>query len=236
VNGVSAGTSGSSYSYIPVAGDVVSATLISNATCAAPDSAHASVTASVKTPVTPTVSITASPGMTIKTGQADTFSATVTNGGSSPTYQWNVNGHAMAGATLPTFIYAGFANGDIVSCTVTGGGFCPKQATSPASSITVTTSVGVGQAGIAGNTINVLPNPNKGAFTIKGSTGGINDERASIEINNMLGQVIFSDVLTVQNGEVNKEVLLGGKVANGMYILSLHSETCNKIFHIVIEQ
>jgi len=37
-------------------------------------------------------------------------------------------------------------------------------------------------------------------------------------------------------GKLNKQVQLGHSIASGMYLLNVHSETENKVFHIVIEQ
>ena len=98
------------------------------------------------------------------------------------------------------------------------------------------TSVGVQQITAALSDINVLPNPNKGEFTVKGSLGTINDEDVSIEVTDILGQVVYRAKVVAKNGKLNEQVKLNGNVANGMYMLSLHTDTENKVFHIVIEQ
>ena len=51
----------------------------------------------------------------------------------------------------------------------------------------------------------------------------------------MLGQVVYSNKVTAQNGAINENVQLSN-VASGMYILSLRSGNESKIFHIVIAQ
>ena len=80
------------------------------------------------TNVTPSVSVVASPSGIICSGTNVTFTATPTNGGSAPTYQWQKNGVTIATATSSTFTYAP-ANGDVISCTITANNTCQTTAT-----------------------------------------------------------------------------------------------------------
>ncbi len=86
-----------------------------------------------------------------------------------------------------------------------------------------------------GTTIYVAPNPNKGIFTIKGTYGTTDDVAVSIEVTDMLGQVIYRGNATATGGELNEVIQLKG-IANGMYLLSLRSGVADKVFHIVVEQ
>jgi hypothetical protein len=93
--------------------------------------------------------------------------------------------------------------------------------------------VSVISVGTGGN-VSVLPNPSKGVFTVKGSIGSA--ESAIIEVTDMLGRVVYSKETTTRNGELNAQVQLSSELANGMYLLNLHTEQSNKVFHIVLER
>jgi PKD repeat protein len=62
------------------------------------------------------VSIVASPSTTISYGTNVTLTATPSNGGTSPSYSWYVNGAIVSGQTSPTLITNTLLNGDVVTC------------------------------------------------------------------------------------------------------------------------
>ena len=74
------------------------------------------VTVTLGQPLTIGISIAAS-STNLCDGSVTTFTATTINSGSSPLYQWKVNG-VNAGTNNPVFTYAP-ANGDIVTCVLT---------------------------------------------------------------------------------------------------------------------
>jgi hypothetical protein len=88
----------------------------------------------VNTSVTPSVAIAAVPSGSVCPGTSITFTATPTNGGTTPGYQWTVDGvNAGSGSTL-TGVYN---DGQIIGCTLTSTATCASPTTATASPITV---------------------------------------------------------------------------------------------------
>ena len=87
----------------------------------------------------PSVSIASSAGTTVLAGTSVTFTATPTNGGGSPTYQWYKGGVAISGATSATYTTSTLTNGNVISCVLTNSAGCPTTATSNSLTITVNT-------------------------------------------------------------------------------------------------
>lgn len=100
----------------------------------------ATSTASVLTvnPLLPaSVSIAVAPGNTICAGTSVTFTATPTNGGTTPTYQWYLNGTPV-GTNSNTYTNAALVNTDQVNVEMTSNAVCPNPALSTSNTITMT--------------------------------------------------------------------------------------------------
>ncbi|SEG50471.1 Por secretion system C-terminal sorting domain-containing protein [Halpernia humi] len=104
-----------------------------------PGNANANTTITVNPNLPASVSISASPSASICAGTSVTFTATPTNGGSSPTYQWKVNG-ANAGTNSPTFSISTLTNNDKVTVVMTSNA-SPCSVNSPATSNQLTMTV-----------------------------------------------------------------------------------------------
>src|SRR6185437_5262290 len=176
----------------PVNGDIIYCTVTSSYPCVVTPTVNSPVIVmTVDTPVIPHVVIVASPGPNIAPGWSDTLTAIATNTGvSGATYQWLVDGMPIRGATTPTFISSTFKNGDTVSVLVTSSGMC-EMTTHNWMYINVSDEAVKGITAGMGD-ITVLPNPNKGAFTVKGSLGTNNDEELTLELTDLLGQVVYN--------------------------------------------
>lgn len=121
--------------------DQVTVIMTSNDPCPLPATDTSAVyTILVSAPVTPAVTISALPVNPVCSGTAITFTATPTNGGSAPTYQWMVNGSNVGGATSSTFTTSGLANNDQVSVSMTSNAGCVTTASATSTSYTVTVS------------------------------------------------------------------------------------------------
>ncbi|HNY01296.1 MAG TPA: FISUMP domain-containing protein, partial [Bacteroidales bacterium] len=126
------------FTYIPVNGDIVTCLLTSNETCATGTPALSNPVTMIVNPLLP-VSITVSPSANpICPGTSVTFSSTIVNGGSSPQYQWKVNGQVKVGATNTTYSYS-VLNTDLITCVLTSNATCAIG--TPATSNTVTMNV-----------------------------------------------------------------------------------------------
>ena len=124
VNGVNTGTNNATYTNSGLNnGDVVSCVLTSNADCStAPTAVSNPVMMTVIPQVTPAVSITTAAPF-VCAGSAAGFTASPTNGGAAPAYQWLVNG-LPAGASGATYTNGSLNDGDAISCVMISDAAC----------------------------------------------------------------------------------------------------------------
>ena len=224
--------SGPVYSYAPSDGDNVSVQMTSDYPCLIHDTASGNVGIRVGADIPPVVEIVAIPGRAIHTGETDTLIANVTSGG-SVTYQWLVNHSVISGATNAVYTST-FNNNDSVTCQVTSTNGCGL---SGFNTIGITVyNVGISQVASGETNLRLIPNPNKGEFSISGTLGTSIDEEIAVEITDMLGQVIYKDKVSVYGGVMDQKIRLNNALSNGMYILNLHSANATKVFHFVVEQ
>ncbi|PLW91869.1 MAG: hypothetical protein C0592_13705, partial [Marinilabiliales bacterium] len=102
-------------------------------------SSRTPVTATIETPTTVSVSISATDTV-ICTGDNVIFTPTGTGGGTTPTYEWFVNGSSVG--TGATYSSTGLADGDYIYCILTSSDACNDgPATSNTLNISVATSV-----------------------------------------------------------------------------------------------
>jgi Big-like domain-containing protein/type IX secretion system substrate protein len=233
VNSIAVGTDTATYSYVPVNGDVVAVVMKSDTACLTTDLASNEVTMVVDTVYIPSITISGYSGLVTSKGQSITLTAAVSNGGTNPKYQWIKNGVVIAGATNATYTSVTFANKDSVTCLVLGSAKCGLPTFN--SVIMQITTVGVTEIA-HGMEVNVIPNPNNGTFTVKGSLGISTEDGVSLEVTNMLGQSVYKSSVMVRDGSINAEVNLGNSIASGMYLLSVISGNEHQVFHIVVKQ
>lgn len=136
VNGGDVAGTGISYSYIPVAGDVVSCVVTSDLPCVTNNPASAVFIPSVTTSLPVGVSISVLPAPVVS-GSMATLTATPQNPGDSPQYQWFVN-TIPAGANGPVFQYVP-ASGDQVYCILTSSEVCTSGNPATSNVITIQT-------------------------------------------------------------------------------------------------
>ena len=122
VNGNPAGSTGSTYSFIPLNNNEVTCELTSNATCPSVNPAISNpvkITVNPLQPVSNSIVASANP---VCTGTSVSYNAEAVNGGANPVYQWKING-TNSGLNSPTFSYIP-GNSDTVSCLLTSNALC----------------------------------------------------------------------------------------------------------------
>jgi hypothetical protein len=138
VNGEPVGLGSRTYASATLSdGDVVSATVTSDAPCSIGRTAASNeIAVKVKTPPAPAVSIAADGATTIDKGESLTFHATPVNGGTNPRYQWKVNG-VNVGTGTATFTSASLKDGDVISVVVTSSETYIAEPTAESNTIVV---------------------------------------------------------------------------------------------------
>lgn len=123
--------------------DEVWVVMTSSSSCANPSDATSNVlTIYHSQAVTPSVSITASPGTSICQGDNVTLSANPVNGGGAPSFQWFVNGSPVG--VGPTYMSNTFQDGDQVTVSMTSSSACASPQTVTSSPVTINVTTGSG--------------------------------------------------------------------------------------------
>lgn len=137
VNANNVGTNSSTYTTSSLNNaDVVTCIVTSSGNCGSGNSTSNSVTITVSNAsVTPAISIGASNNGSICSGAPVTFTATPTNGGNAPAYQWKINGNNV-GTNSPTFTSSSLNDGDVITCVLTSNSACASVTTATSNSWT----------------------------------------------------------------------------------------------------
>lgn len=137
-NNINVGTNQDTYSDNTLAtGDVVTCVMTSSSNCVSPSAATSnSVTMTVSPSLAPAVTISTNAGSIICAGQSVVYSATITNGGTAPIYQWQKNGNNV-GVNSATYTDNALNNNDIISCVLTSN-VCITPANVTSNKIAVT--------------------------------------------------------------------------------------------------
>ena len=164
------GATGSSYSFVPVSGNVITCTMTSNLGCVTGNPATSNAITMTTNPVLPvSVAISASANPLCQ-GTDVTLTATASNGGANPLYQWKKGGLNVSGATQSTYTYMP-VSGDVVSCVLNSSEMCTSG--NPAASNSITMTVAIVPVSIS---ISVSSNPlcagANTTFTASGLNGG----------------------------------------------------------------
>jgi hypothetical protein len=236
LNGVSVG-GGASFRYAPSNGDILRCTMVSSYPCVTTSTVTSNtykvtVQAMIPNGINIYVSHTSIPA-----GYVDSFTAIAPYGGSSPAYQWRVNGSPVAGATNSYYVTNALRDGDRVSCEVTSSNPCVYPRTELSSDIKIRVyGVGVTNINKTGFGVQVIPNPNKGDFTIAGTLEDLTEHNVQISITDMLGQVVTTTTATANAGSFSTQIFMSGKIASGVYLVNVTTGTEHQVLQLLLEK
>jgi hypothetical protein len=150
--------------------DVISLQMTSNASCVSPATVTSnSLVMTVNPNVTPTISINTA-STTVCSGNSVTFTATATNAGASPAYQWKVNG-TNVGTNSNTYTTSTLLNNSSVTCTLTSSSACNTVNPVTSNAIVMTVNTAPAAPVASSNTpVSLNGTLNLYASTISGAT------------------------------------------------------------------
>ena len=232
VNGITVAT-GASFSNTPSNGDVVVCQMTSNASCRTSTVASSTpMTITVQAPTVNTIYISAS-SSSIVVGENVTFVAVAANAGASATYQWFIDGAAVAGATNITFTTNTLTNGQMVHCKVTSSLPCVLPHTAMSGGFTMSVTTGIWEITGSGNSFTLNPNPNKGTFVINGKLTA--NEHLAITVTNVLGQVVSKQAADAKIGKVNEQITMPSGLAKGTYFVTVNCGLERVVFRMTLD-
>ena len=150
-------------------------------------------TITVNPTLTASVAITASPSGAICPGTSVTFTASPTNGGTSPSYQWEINGNNVGTGT--TYTSSALANNDVVTVVMTSNA-TPCLTSSPATSNSIAIVIQNTWLGTTDNSWNTASNWSCGSVPTGVSNVGI----ASVTNQPIIASDITINSLTINSG------------------------------------
>jgi len=205
VNGQNAGTNNSTFNYSPLNGDQVQVVMTSSLTCVTGNPATSNVISMiVSNNLAASVSITASQNSVCQ-GTSVTYTAFPENGGSSPVYQWKVNGQ-NAGTNNNTFAYTP-GNSDLIQVVMTSSLTCVTG--NPATS----------------NTIEMVVNPSVLSLIANPMQGGTVSYTGTPQI----GQIVVLDAVPANGWAFVNWTNSIGEVVSTNATFSLTFTGCNQV-------
>lgn len=197
--------------------DVILCKMTESTKCSAPYTDESNdITMTVLPWLAPTVSIIANPNRPLKPWEYVTFTATATNAGKNPTYQWKRNGADVVGATGSMWSANTLNDNDNISVEVVSNYKCPQPVSAISNSIIVQVLTGIGNLDMS--SLYLYPNPNQGKFILAGNL--LYNGKVHLEISNALGQIVYTGELVIEDHTLRKEMILNHP-APGVYFLKI---------------
>lgn len=178
--------------------------------------------------VVPTIAISAVPSGTICAGTNVLFTASITNGGGAPAYQWQVNG-VNVGTNSSTYSSTTLANGDFVSCVLTSNAACASPSTVVSNLITMVVANCAGIEDEEFAEVNVYPNPTSDLFTISINENMIGESQVTVL--NMVGSVVYTISLNQSKTIISSESL---GLSAGIYLIKVKYKELNRVVRLIV--
>ena len=235
LNGNPVGPNAPTYTMVaPAAGGQVQCIMTSSKNCLALNPVQSAVFNMEVTPVE-TASITIKPSVdtTICLGTEVIFTATVTNQGTAPAYEWQVNG-MPTGSNAPVFATNNLNDQDVVACYLTSSLLCLTENPAPSNIVVVAVdscSVMAEDHQMDDFFCKVYPNPSNGKIfvEISESTGNF-----ALHLLNTKGQITYS---TFEEHPVipYKQALDLTGFPKGIYFLQIITDQSLTIRKVIIQ-
>ena len=220
VNGTPTGTGTLFNSSALNNGDIVRCDMTENTKCSVPVTDQSNdIEMKVLPWLAPAVTISANPTPPWNDNVLISFTATPTNGGNNPGYQWKRNGANVQGATNAVWgVNANqLSENDKICVLLTSKYRCPQPDTASSGCIN-TQFTGVGDVDNDKN-IKVYPNPTKNAITISSAK-----TIEKVELSNLLGQKLI-----LREGNATTMTISLEGFAPGMYIIKVNDSYVERV-------
>jgi hypothetical protein len=208
VDGVAVGDNNDTLSYSFASAQSVVCNVTSSLSCASPTQLSSiAFDVTPQSSVTPTLVITASQNP-IADDTPVTFTATATDAGPNPTFQWYINGIALSGATSSTYTSSTIGNNQTITCRITGQIPCSSVQTVTSNGITmVITNVNELSAD---SEMLIYPNPSSSEVTFSSKHDLV------FYIVNEAGQLVKE----IRLNSANQNAVTINDLASGVYIVA----------------
>ncbi len=136
--------------------------------------------------------------------------------GNYTTYQWNLDGSQVAGATSQTYQYTQPGQ---YTVTITDANGCSGTSAPFSTSVNTISHQ---------RSITLYPNPNNGSFTLS-LTGLINNEEVLLLITDITGRTIHTFTEPTNKGSLQRNISIDKSLPAGQYFLKVSSGELNKV-------
>jgi hypothetical protein len=217
----------------PIDGSLVQCTMTSSKTCVAENPVASNLwTLEVLPSLSSSLTIAPDIDSTICYGQLVEFSAVAINGGSSPSYEWQVNGQPV-GSGAAFYDTDSLEDQDLVVCYLTSSEECVLENPVPSNAVVASVDVCEAVADVSQTTdlaVQVYPNPSNGKFLLEIFNSSAN---FVLKILNLQGSTTLQTFENHTNAPFRQELDLSS-FPKGIYYLQIISGAQTSVQKLVL--